>query len=233
MNELKTSIEQLYRVFANYPLAQVVEGCSCCVEVKDHLALRTAPLRDLPAENLTHYASHALTTWGTEEDFKHFLPRILELVSAGAIMYDAEIIIGKLGYANWLKWPEEEQLAVKGFLMSVWKELLMKETHPLEASDWICCVGIIGEDLQPYLELWVEARSKVAYGRLLEAVQDGWILQNAFWDDVTSGPQQVRAWLEARETAGRLMEIYYENEAADFAKTLAECIDALNAFQKG
>jgi len=233
MSELKESIEKLYSVFSRYPLADVVEGCSCCVDVKDHLALRAAPLRVLPVVSLTHYAECAITTWGTEEDFKHFLPRILELLSQERdLKYDTEIIVGKLRYAGWLNWQDNEKVAIKNYLMSVWKELLIRDTFPIEASDWVCSVGIIGEDLEPYLRMWLEAKSKVAYGRLLKAVKNGWILNNAFWDEKTEGKRQVIAWLESKDTSYRLIDIYFENEEADFAKPLGECIDVLSAFQK-
>lgn len=232
MSELKESIEKLYSVFFCYPLAEVVEGCTCCVDVKDHLALREVPLRDLPAENLTHYVSHALTTWGTEEDFKHFLPRIFELLSVGNDFgHGVEIVICRLGYAKWQEWPEYEKKAIRDFLMTMWKQMLFTETT-LTASDWMCSVGIIGEDLQPYLNLWVEAKSKVAYRRLFKAINDRKILDNAFWGDEIKAVQQIVAWLESKDTSNRLIDIYFENEEADFVKPLLECIDVLSAYQK-
>lgn len=232
MNQVNEAVENLYRVFAHYPLAEVVEGCTCCVEVKDHLALRAAPLRVLPPENLTHYAGHAITTWGGVEDFKHFLPRILEVLSSGNDLgYGAEMIFCKFAYANCQDWPKEEKVAVGDFMMAVWKEILATEA-PFEAADWICCIGITGEDLQSYLNIWVEAKSRAAYKQLLESVKGGWILSNAFWCNATKGNHQVVAWLEAKDTSNKLVDIYFENESADFAQPLAECIDMLSAFQK-
>ena len=75
-----------------------------------------------------------MTTWGTEEDFKHFLPRLLELVTAEESItdvVDSEVLLGKLAYADWTHWPSEEQKAVNDYLNALWLHL-----HRSHLNQW-------------------------------------------------------------------------------------------------
>jgi hypothetical protein len=101
LNEsLKKSIENLYSVFSKYEIRSFIEGCPCCVSDRDKEKIHSKELRELEEEDLSRYAFKAMTTWGNVDDFKHFLPRILEL----CIDHDLGIhpfgIFGKLKYGN-------------------------------------------------------------------------------------------------------------------------------------
>jgi hypothetical protein len=151
MNELRQSIEQLYGVFANYPLAGPVEGCPCCINAVDKQSLVSAPLRELTSESLNHYSRKAMTTWGSVHEFKHFLPRIFELALNGRdLEADIEIVIGKLQCAEWHTWPDEEREAVRAYLMAGWKGIVSGSVTYIEPTGWLCGVGIAGENLTPY-----------------------------------------------------------------------------------
>lgn len=63
-----------------------------------------------------------MTTWGNTEDFKHYLPRILELLSTGNCIIDNSIVLGKLEYGKWRTWQEKEQRVIKEFLFAWWRE---------------------------------------------------------------------------------------------------------------
>ena len=80
--ELKDAIEGLYRVFERYPLRPSTEPCLHCHEPDEERVLHEHLLRELSAEDLSGYAGEALMVWGTEVDFKHFLPRIMEITVA-------------------------------------------------------------------------------------------------------------------------------------------------------
>lgn len=79
-NSLIEAIEALYRAFSNYPLHKHVEGCPCCIAESDKMLLESKPLRQLSSSDLSRYSFKAMTTWGDKNDFRHFLPRIFELV---------------------------------------------------------------------------------------------------------------------------------------------------------
>jgi hypothetical protein len=74
---LRQSIEGLYKAFASYPLAEVIEGCPCCTTESQQTQIHAKPLRELSIDNLDDFARKALTTWGSADDLKHFLPRLL------------------------------------------------------------------------------------------------------------------------------------------------------------
>lgn len=113
---MEAAIERLYATFACYRRPAIVDGCPCCVSAVDQTRLHARPLRELDDAELRRYAFKCLTTWGTVNDLRHFLPRILELVAAGALTVDPQVVFGKLEYGEWERWPEVEREAILGFL---------------------------------------------------------------------------------------------------------------------
>lgn len=134
MSRLQESIERLYEVFRAYRLGDRIDGCPCCVSDEAKEALHSHPLSELTWEHLTRYSAKAMTTFGTEKDFKHLLPRILELCARepGGAPYDLSIILGKLSYANWRQWPTREREAVEGYVQALEAALANSDGPP----DW-------------------------------------------------------------------------------------------------
>lgn len=66
-----------------------------------------------------------MTTFGDLDDFKHFLPRLIELHIQAPFEtpYGAYILFDKLAYARWLNWPENERSAVTAIIQD-WAENL-------------------------------------------------------------------------------------------------------------
>ena len=94
---LTEAIQELYRVFKPYQVRRHPEGCPCCVSDSDKRRLFSKPLSDLSPDDLGRFAWKALTTWGTVEDLKHFLPRLLELVAIDECApFEREVLFGKL-----------------------------------------------------------------------------------------------------------------------------------------
>src|SRR5687768_13278272 len=105
---LKNSIENLYKSFSKYPLKEQIKGCPCCVGKQENRVLHSKTLRELSGEDLSFYGFKALTTFGDVEDFKHFLPRLFEITVEDDFAYDTAILFGKLKYADWQNWDEKE-----------------------------------------------------------------------------------------------------------------------------
>ncbi len=105
--ELEYAIANLYIIFSEYPLPQHIEGCPCCVNESDNLLIHSKLLKNLTASDLDRFIFHTMTTWGTVEDFKHFLPRIFELFALESNKFLwSNLIIEKLDYADWYNWSE-------------------------------------------------------------------------------------------------------------------------------
>lgn len=127
--ELKIAIENLYSTFSVYPFKSTMEGCPCCVSNSDKEEIHSKTLRELDEDDLSRYTAKAITTWGDENDYKHYMPRIFELLSTTDFIVDTFIVLGKLEYGNWKTWPEKEQLAIRQFLLAWWSDLIETKTY--------------------------------------------------------------------------------------------------------
>ena len=196
---LAEAIEGLYATFSGYPLAQRIEGCPCCVSDEDESSLHRKPLRELTAEDTRRYATKALTTWGTESDFKHFLPHLLELVTEEdsiACEVDLEVLFGKLHYAKWNAWPEQERAAVRRYLMALWLFVLSVPMEAVAIDEYLCAIGQAEEDLSSCLDAWQNLQADIAINYLIEFVASEDSLHkgrltNAFWQGRREQMSQV------------------------------------------
>jgi len=113
-------IENLYKVFSRYPLREKIVGCPHCELKEAESRLHTTSLREITWEDFGVYPFKAMTTFGDVEDFKHFLPRLLELYKKDydGSRYSIGILLTKLNYGEWHNWQADEKNAISGFLES-------------------------------------------------------------------------------------------------------------------
>jgi hypothetical protein len=234
------AIEQLYAVFAGYPLARHVVGCPCCVDLKDNRDLHAAPLRELTAGRLEHFAFDAFLTWGTEADFKHFLPRLLELTTGGRSIghTDLEVTYAKLTYADWNNWPDTERKAVDDFLRANWLLTLSVFPPAHENTDAVlCALGRAVDDLTPYLRLW-EHGNATALRHLADMLCEQGMalskgrLRNGFWHDRHDQMRQVLDWLRSPTLAKRVEDTYFASMDDPFASELSFAVQILESLQQ-
>ncbi len=234
---INEAIANLYQTFESYPLDIHMDCCPCCIDEHDKKNLMSYPLRELT--DLNKYSHKSLTTWGNEQDFKHFLPRIFELL----VIYDGkrstnlETIFGKLSDGNWNTWPITEQEAIRDYFRAGWIYALEQITLDNGPVTWLCGIGIANEDLQPYLNHWINVCSVNAYEHLANFVE-GEIdyyskkrrLSNAFWDNAPKAHAQVLEWLFNPLTREQLETIFFKNSSTNFASTLSRAIQILEWF---
>jgi len=202
---LAVAINGGYRAFGRYSTKMRLDACTCgCVTGDDHARLHSRPLRELTADDIETYASKAMTTWGDNKDFRHFLPRILELVTGdpGDEICN-EIALSKLSYADWSDWPQREQDAVEAVLWERWKAGLALPTSEFDADGWLCGVRIAGVDTTRYIDVWRTSSMETAFDHLAEflsfndKLMTGGTLSNAFYfDDGVTVAAPLRAWLD-------------------------------------
>jgi hypothetical protein len=115
------TLERLYSVYARYPLAERTHFCDHCASPDDIARVRSKPLRELAADDLELYAEKALSTWGDLDEFRHFLPRLLELAAReedfGSL--HAWSLLNKVG-VRWADWPHDERVAIRDFIDAWW-----------------------------------------------------------------------------------------------------------------
>ena len=155
---LHEAIEKLYATFASYPLHHPVVGCPCCVSKADQERIASKALRQLDGYDLERFAWKAMSTWGDENDFRHFLPRVLELLSDAQErrnLPDLFIVFGKLSYGHCEMWPKQEQEAITNYLLALWRWILAghpgREEDSLVASAYLEAMLDGIDDFAPFL----------------------------------------------------------------------------------
>jgi hypothetical protein len=229
------AIEGLYAVFERYPLRESTGPCPCCHNLElAEAKLHAQPLRELGAEHLCDYASDAFHTWGDVEEFKHFLPRILELFITAQDCFvrhtDAEILMAKFRYGNWRNWPFEEQAAVEKYLHSVWRGVL--DNPPIDGGfrnveRWLCAIGQCEDDLSPYLREWIEDE-KLSATRALSSLlltsavaRTGTKGRNLFWKDRNAQYAQLQQWVKSATVIEKLNRAETGCEGTELAEEFA------------
>ncbi|HEV2235881.1 MAG TPA: hypothetical protein VGR57_04385 [Ktedonobacterales bacterium] len=200
---LRAAIGGLYATFASYPLKRVIVGCPHCVSRADSGTLHIRALDALTADDVRFYAFKAMTTFGDEEDFKHFLPRLLELlareVEAGGaeedLGFDEEVLGGKLAMAGYSDWPAVEREAVERFLDAMWAVLLARFPTKLEAETFLCFLAQF-TTLDRYLALWRATRTRSALAHVAVAVYEPFC--SSFWPALAR--KRFENWLAESET---------------------------------
>jgi hypothetical protein len=211
--QLAESVEALYASFNRYPLHADTHACPCCHRPEQEWLLHSKPLRQLDASQLQLFAFDAILVWGDITDFKHFLPRIFELMSTldapTLDMSDPAIIYGKLGYGDWLNWPQTEVTAVRHYLMSLWQAVLQSDPAHCDAEDWLCGISQAEEDLSSYLAAWSDGDSTHAARHLAILLTEHAFVQvdarpRNFWAQRKEQFDQVRRWLLSDAAKGKL-----------------------------
>ncbi|HEY9683405.1 MAG TPA: hypothetical protein V6C86_17635 [Oculatellaceae cyanobacterium] len=132
---LEDSISALYLTFSKYSSWKSDKRSLGDVTLSDVRALRDKRLRELEQEDFENYLLSLLNTCGEINDYRHFLPRLIELstktISENAHQWFAGLVFSKLTLAHWRDWPTAEIVAVEQFL-EAWQSYYMS-TYPTDA----------------------------------------------------------------------------------------------------
>jgi hypothetical protein len=226
----EVTVEGLYAAFAGVPRPVRVAGCPHCVAPDEDRPLLDRPLRSIEAGALARYAAKALNTWGDVADFRYFVPRLLECAAADAFGYpDPPIVFGKLASAGWRRWAPDERAAIEAFLGDWWAGTLDRFPSTPPAGTVLCCLGLAGVDLDPFLEHWGRLATVAAVRHLHEFVtyEVRWPdrLADAFWDRVAAAP--VIAWLTGGRAAAAVEAAFDAAADEDVLRLLDEIHPAL------
>lgn len=235
MSELDDAIEHLYAVFRPYRAGRVA-GCPCCVSREEQQRLHSKRLRELAGDDLSAFAFSSLYTWGTLKDFKHFLPRMLELCATGELRTDPQTIYGKFVHEG--PWPAEERAALERFTLALLVEALY--TTPIwrpRPLDVIEAAGLAGMDLRELLDrafgtsggpLDAQRASRLAElvlerGTAMSSGEPGWIWWKA------EGADALDRWLVSGRAYDALMSAFCRDPDHPSAGDWAAACDVLEA----
>jgi len=168
---LHAKIAHVYETFARYKLAGPIKS-----EMSDAIIVADGiNLGERKAEELKTYQWKAMTTLGTVEDYKHFLPRLLELnclqrrervlggeAAACEIVeraIDLSTIVDKLHYGKVLDCPASELEALYEFGVARWRwALILPADYGHDLQETMMLIAVIGRPLQVLLESSLESR---------------------------------------------------------------------------
>ncbi|WP_326562143.1 hypothetical protein [Micromonospora sp. NBC_01796] len=225
--DLKLAVEELYRVYGSFPLAEGVDFCAHCVDPERVEALRRTPLRELTPDQLGPLMFKAMSTWGDLPYFKHFLPRLLELLAAGR-MEDwsySVFLPGKLA-SCYDEGTDDERDALTTFLHDWWMSTVLSWPSLSPVQDVLETIEQSGRRLVPYLGAWPVATSEPAARHLANFVRD-WMVSTVtdtqYWQDVDR-------WLRHDVPAALLEAAVRDGGDPAVAAELAEAVDVLASY---
>lgn len=201
---LITAIDNAYSVFGAYERPTTLTASPTRDASAILATLSSAPLRQLTGGQIGPYSGWALTTVGSVQDYKHFLPRILEqsVVSPLWIGTAPQIIAERLKRADWRSWPPIEQAAITTVFFTAFRQA--RDGHPDEersTPDWLCGLAALEEDIQPLLAEWITEPQQNSLLQLADLVMRAPALMGnddqelAYWSYVAS---DVRMGLASR-----------------------------------
>ena len=97
-------------------------------------------------------------------ELRYFLPRMLELLSQGEILYiDEGFSLSKCHFEHTHIWKEEEIAFMERFAKAFFDEVLEEESPDLcdSVEDWLVCFGLSGLSIAPLLDTWLQQAGKV------------------------------------------------------------------------
>jgi hypothetical protein len=213
---LAEAIAGLYAAFKPYKPDEHRIGCDHCTTDRDHADIHSDSLKRLSGAALSRFAFKAMTTWGTEDNYRHFLPRLFELLVARQLDTDDEIVFHKLTYGQWTTWPAVEQQAVARFLHAYWADAIQQYPHTPPIETVVCSVAQAWDDVSVVLDSWPIATSCAAARHFADFVDLSDCnlvkrppivrgLQNAFWSSERESQRRlVEQWVKSPERQAEL-----------------------------
>ena len=198
---MHSSVAKLYEVFKPYRLGDDFTGCQHCVSVEDSAKLASKPMQELSVDDLNRFAFKSMSTWGAERHFKHFLPRLFELLLSEYSNFNfPEVLIGKLRYAKWDDWPDNERNAVTNFLQYLWSYHLAIPPE-FDGDDRVATLlNALSEttnSFHPYFELFLAQDSSAPAHHIREMISNfaDNIMTGTRYDFNLTRSDEFMAWL--------------------------------------
>lgn len=227
--ELTKTVEGLYTVFVRYALDPHMEGSPSYAELaKWNQILAAQPLRNLSKDDLSIFYFKAMSTWGKVEDFKHFLPRIFELLTTFPHDWEVWVAFDKLNYGGWQTWSKQEQEAIRQYLLAFWQELLDTDSGKATAcfQDYFPALAHVYFDFEHMLHLWLASTSESSARHLVnfvyynaESLLRKKILPGLYASEVKG--KSFYQWLTSEAVVSKLEDAFFDSGTQDIAEQLS------------
>ncbi|MCQ1780401.1 hypothetical protein NOJ05_24575 [Neorhizobium galegae] len=209
---LRRLLDQGYEAFAHYRRPTALETSPLRNPEKLLKRLTSKPLRLLEVEDVQEYAAAALTTVGTVDDYKHFLPRLLDL-SVDSAVVEPEVIALKLKAADWLAWPQNQTHVVEQIFAEACGHAFRQHPAKHFANKWLVSLAILNVDLNKIL-IEIETSNndfcalQLAHLILSELPFASDPFERGYWMEVPDNTlQETRTWLLSQEIRRLLLSV--------------------------
>jgi len=226
---LINSIEELYETFEKYHSNSNMNGSPNYDDLdKWSKELFSKPLRKLDEDDLSRFTGKAMTTWGNENDYKHFLPRIFELTAELRTPYEIWIAFDKLTLAKWNNWAENEQQVIHEFMIALWENIINdnSEKAEWEFKNYFSAIAHFYPNFSELLDIWCATESKAGIKHLSQFLVDE---QTALFDrkkisgfnDETENAEELISWILSDKMLNKIQQKYFEFETESFAEKIS------------
>ncbi len=209
--DFKPCIQQLYTLFSSGAPPQTLIGCPCCTTTLTQTKWHQNDVALIDASSISDYTFKAMSTYGTVENFRYFLPRILELLASQQLQIDRSLVWSKLKYGQWTSWPIREVAAIRQFLEVYWNNHLMQTTD--FDRDTLLELYDLTKNIKWMLELWSLDYKSPAFKKTLQLVVD-YASPNGFkksdWLIEEADLNILNQWLSKNSVSWEEALSYYE-----------------------
>jgi hypothetical protein len=228
-DRLKISIEKLYDIFAKYQGLSKLEGSPLYDDLETwNKQLRSKKLRELTDEDLSLFAGKVILTWGDENDYRFYLPRILELTAELKTPYDIWTLYSRLEDANWKTWNADELTAINDFTIELWNNLLTDNSEKAEwqFKDYFHSIAYFYPNFSEILKAWESNDSFASIKHLTNYIfeERQHLFDNNYIDSIeknTKNIEQFKTWLTSDNILKKIEQAFYDNEKSEIAERLS------------
>jgi hypothetical protein len=233
---LNDAVAKAYDVFGKYRLSGTIVHCDCsvCMSAEVAAKLSSLPLAQIDASLLAEYtnSAHGYDTGTIEREFKHFLPRYLQLIAncdPPSNLGLETCLVRLRGYRD--RWPAREIEAVDAFFDA----FLTASLDQLGLAEWpvglrlqfdmgevLGMVALAGGDLERVLAQFEagsdpQAAVHMASMRLHVRVRKGRsYFDNAHYEEFPEAATHVGEWLMRDEVAERILAAHEAFDDASY-----------------
>ena len=203
-------VENLYSAFSDIPRPSKIDGCRHCMSEGDINRLLGQSLRHSDPEILLNYIEDAIWTVGNKQNFKYFVPRLLELGltdyninnhSGNFIMFP-ETFGKKLAMADFDVWDQSKQIAVDDAIFAITSEEA-RQKDDYSFGGWMIAICYINLDKKRYLDLLDSDLGNYVRDAFLVSHRDAYKygrMKGPFWDELDiEKTSSIYEWLVARK----------------------------------
>lgn len=152
-------IERGYKLFQQYHISKIENACTfCCLNEEEINQLINLTIRDISVELLSTYNDSAQAYEPEIREFKHFLPRYLDLVYGFEFpSHSVELSLRNISNYNPNQWTEEEWDFLNEFVVDFFKKCLTTRPIPNNydgLSPILIMINKAGFAISPFLEIW-------------------------------------------------------------------------------